>query len=78
MCKYTLNILCCQDVFYKKLDFYCKIFINTKIAPLLTLFWLFFEKYASLKRLQQSFHAVGENLVVVVVILLTSGAFGLF
>lgn len=25
-------------------------FINTKIAPLLTLFWLFFEKSASLKR----------------------------
>ena len=53
-------------------------FINTKIAPLLTLFWLFFEKSASLKRLQQSFHAVGENLVVVVVILLTRGSFGLF
>lgn len=37
-------------------------FVNTKIAPFLTLFWLFFRKIRYLKRLQQSFHAFFDIL----------------
>ena len=53
-------------------------FIITKIAPLLTLFGHFSAKSATLKCLKQRFNAVGENLVVVVVVLLTRGSFLLF
>jgi len=78
MCKYTLFYLCCQDIFYKKLDFCCKIFVNVKNSAIADAILAFFGKNRDLKSLQQRFNAVGENLVVVVVILLTRGSFCLF